>query len=92
MVSYCWFDALALIMQTSLLVCFYFNKYITDSGGSISSDRLGVWVNVEHRMLQYVNTIQALGFSSDWLHVQGVVTPFLYVQGVALPLFYNGKG
>ena len=48
---HCWFDALALVMQTGLLVCFLFNKYFTDSGGSISLDRLGVRVNVEHRML-----------------------------------------
>ena len=38
---HCWFDALELIMQTSLLVCFLFNKYFTDSDESISLDRLG---------------------------------------------------
>ena len=26
---HCWFDALALIMQNGLLVCFLFNKYFT---------------------------------------------------------------
>jgi len=30
---------------------FLFNKYFTDSGGLMSLDRLGVRVNVEHRML-----------------------------------------
>ena len=59
----------------------------TDSGGSISLDRLGVWVNVEHRTLQ-----KPLGFSSDWLHVQEVATPFLCVQGVVLYPFLQWQG
>jgi len=37
------------------LICFLFNKYFTDSDGSISLDRLGVWVNVKHHLLVVID-------------------------------------
>ena len=71
------FDVLMFCQRVLIfIVCFLFNKYFTDSGRSISLDRLGVWVNVEHRLLSLtVGTKQcrvALGscFVFCWFHYQ----------------------
>jgi len=36
--------------------------------------------------------IKPLGFSSDWLHVQGVATPFLCSRGSSTPFFLQWQG